>query len=210
MKSTENIEIKRKPRYDYAEARKLYEQHREALHVKDKSWLYRFVIPTALAILTGYFVYSYALINSTHLQGNPLIHGLVFMVMTLSVCSIGAHYVYERRCVTLLRHAQIDVPERVYIQELWRERKELRQRRLKNHKAWQVARFMLPVLICVATIALMYFLPGSTFAARPLTHQLAIIAVMCVVAGGYTAFEVEYHYLKRLWKLETLETGPLG
>ena len=201
MKSTENIEIKRKPRYDYVEARKLYEQHREALPVTDKSWLYRFVIPAALAILTGYFTYSYALINPTHLQGNPFIHGLVFMVMTFSVCSIGAHYVYQRRCVAFLRHAQIDVPEIVSIQELWRERKELRQHRLKNHMAWQVARFMLPVLICVAMIALMYFLPGSTFAARPLTLQLAVIAVMCVMAGGYTAFEVEYDYLRKSWEL---------
>ena len=204
MKPTEIVEPKGKPRYDYAEARKLYERHRESLPGKDQTWRYRYGWPAVLAIVIMYCAYFFHPINLAHMPWNPLINGLVFGALGFFGAISGAHFVYLRQCVRVLKNAQIDVPERdpePSYKELWRERKELRQHRMKSHhKAWQLTRFALPVMVPVAFLGLVYFVPGGTFPAKPLAHQLTSSAAIFVAIGGYLALVAECCYLSKLWR----------
>ena len=206
MKSTKHIEPKRKPRYDYIEARKLYESHRESLRLTDQSWGYRYVLPAIASVIVGIDVYVLAI--NIYLGRLPSDSPLLFAVMvTTAVFFIGmlvGHSIYQRRCVALLQRAEIDVPERdpepSFI-TLCQERKELRQHRMKSHhKSWQLVRFALPVIVASAFIALIYFLPNSTFPAKTLGSQLVIASMLFVLIWSYLTVGLELVYLTKLWR----------
>lgn len=197
-------DIERKPRYDYVAARKLYEERRDALNIKDKSWRYRFALPAGLAILGGCFGYGFALTTPSMVAPlHPSIAGLLWLVSVLFVSMLGAHWAYQRRCVAALLRAGIDVPQRdpePDLRELWRDRHELRRHRLKNHLAWQLARYLGAGIVGAALIILLYALPGSTFPEKTPAHQVVHLVIVCVVSGGYMIFAVESSYLSRIWK----------
>ena len=208
MKATEQSahEPDQEPRYDYEKALKLYKRHRESLPVRDRSWRYRFVIPVIAAVLVGIALYSLASNPHSYLWQmgiSPTNMALGFSFPTLVIGLIVGHEVYLRRCVLLLRHAGIDVPERapdLSLRGLWRDRKELRQHGLENQRKWFFLRFVLPHLAFVAMWGAMILLPDATFWEQPLGRQVVNTIFAWGTAAGYMFFVVELNYLIRIRK----------
>ena len=191
-------------RYRLKDIDKLHREH----YNEGLLWRLYWLFPQLLALMAAATIFY----GVYHLEwfspdiGEFFKHALLIAIyaflLTSGVLSFFATLLSSRHRLDDLKRAGIEVAvrEEPSIRELWTTRHELRRHTLKNHIAWQLARYLGPILVPAGLILLLYLLPGSTYPEKPQGHQVINAVIICGVLGGYTLFAIEYLYLFRLWK----------
>ena len=196
-------------KYRLSEIDKLYKAHcAEQGLTEGVLWRLYWLFPQFIALMAAttifYGVYhlEWFTLDIGEFFGDALIHAIFAFLFTSAVLSFFAVLLSSRHRLDALERAGIAVEESdgPSLRELWRQRHELRRHRLKNHIAWQLARYLGAGFVPAGVILLIYLLPGSTFPEKTQVRQVIDAVIICGVMGGYTFFAVEFLYLCRIYR----------
>ena len=202
-------------RYRLKDIDKLHREHCNEGLLWRLYWLFPqlLALMAAATIFYGAYHFEWFSPDIGEFFKDALLTATAAFLLTSAVLSFFAILLSSRHRLDDLERAGIEVAvrEEPSIRELWTTRHELRQHRLKNHIAWQLARYLGASLVSAGLTLLLYLLPGSTYPEQTQGHQVINAVVICGVVGGYTLFAIEYLYLFRLWKsIHAPETDDLS